>query len=248
MVRSPLERAYSYPDSTVGLEFTEMYGTYSVTGIGTATDTEVVIPPIYNGKPVTAIGSCAFRDCRKLLSVFVPEGVTSIGYGAFRDCRNLKGIFLPDSVDSICFGAFENCYSLKKVTIPNKIISIEGCLFKNCKALTSVIMSDKVTFIGEKAFDGCDCLKDIILGGVITIDINAFSRCKEMKSITLPKTLKTIEAYTFFSCFNLTHIIFKGTMMQWNAIKKCYRWDLCTADYTVHCSDGNIPKQPSNNK
>lgn len=35
-------------------------GTCSVSGIGTCTDTDVKIPPVYNEEKVTGIGDCAF--------------------------------------------------------------------------------------------------------------------------------------------------------------------------------------------
>lgn len=42
---------------------------YSVTGIGMATKTDIIIASEYNGKPVTSIGSNAFNDCSNITSV-----------------------------------------------------------------------------------------------------------------------------------------------------------------------------------
>ena len=43
--------------------------------------------------------------------------VTSIGHLAFRKCKGLTNISIPDSVTSIRLGAFFNCLSLVNVTI-----------------------------------------------------------------------------------------------------------------------------------
>ena len=53
-----------------GLEFVLYDNAYTVAGIGSCTDTDVVIPSEYNGLPVTSIGSAAFDDCRKLKTVY----------------------------------------------------------------------------------------------------------------------------------------------------------------------------------
>ena len=46
----------------------------------------VTVPSTLGGKPVTRIGSYAFRDFSGLTSVTIPDGVTSIGDGAFEEC------------------------------------------------------------------------------------------------------------------------------------------------------------------
>ncbi|MBQ7924255.1 MAG: leucine-rich repeat protein, partial [Clostridia bacterium] len=62
---------------------------YTVTGIGTCADTDIVIPSMYNGKPVTNIYDLAFRDCYGLTSVVIGDSVTSIGDWAFSGCSGL---------------------------------------------------------------------------------------------------------------------------------------------------------------
>lgn len=78
-------------------------------------DTEVVIPPEIEGKPVTSIRDWAFYKCSSLTSVTIPESVTSIGDYAFSYCSNLTSVTIPESVASIGYEAFKCCNSLKEV-------------------------------------------------------------------------------------------------------------------------------------
>ena len=48
---------------------------YSVTGIASATDTDIVIPSQYNGLPVIDIDLWAFHNCSSLRSVEIPAPV-----------------------------------------------------------------------------------------------------------------------------------------------------------------------------
>lgn len=60
---------------------------YTVVGIGTFTDTELIIPSEYRGLPVTAIAPQAFRGCKFIKRVTVPESVTEIEVRAFDGCE-----------------------------------------------------------------------------------------------------------------------------------------------------------------
>lgn len=57
------------------LEFklNEKTDTYAVTGIGSYTDTDVVIPSTYNSKAVTSIGNSAFYNCKSLTKLTIPD-------------------------------------------------------------------------------------------------------------------------------------------------------------------------------
>ena len=96
-----LERDYS-----VGLEY-EINATndgYVVTGIGTCTDSHVVIPEYYQDEytgielPVTEIGDRAFFEVTFIITVRCPGTIEEIGDKAFSGCVSLEEITLPDNV------------------------------------------------------------------------------------------------------------------------------------------------------
>ena len=55
--------------------------------ISISTADHLAIPRTLGGHPVKGVGKYAFRNCRRLTSVAIPESVTSVGEDAFRGCR-----------------------------------------------------------------------------------------------------------------------------------------------------------------
>lgn len=99
---------------------------YSVTGIGTCTGTDIVIPDVYNGKPVTAIGKGAFEDCCDLTTVELPSSLTRIGDDAFRSCSGLITVTIPSGVTSIGTYAFYGCDKLAEVVNNSDVVVKKG--------------------------------------------------------------------------------------------------------------------------
>ena len=194
--------------STEGLVFTRSDdGTqYSVTGY-TGTATEVYIPAVYEGLPVTSIGSSAFSGCSSLTSIAIPDSVTSIESYAFDSCSSLTSITIPDSVTSIESYAFYGCKALTSIEIPDSVTSIESCAFYGCKALTSIAIPDSVTNIGSSAFAYCSSLTSVTIdGSVIIIESYTFDSCSSLTSLTIPDSVTIIGEYAFYGCEALTSI------------------------------------------
>ena len=135
-----------------------VYVTYRGSSYSTYPDEysgNVVIPKTvtYGGKTysVTNIDQYAFRNCRGLTSVTIPESVTSIGGSAFYGCSGLASVNIPEGVTSIAGYTFEGCIGLLSVVIPNNVTSIESRAFYNTK-LKSLTIGAGVQSIGYDAF------------------------------------------------------------------------------------------------
>ena len=141
---------------TPGLVFTLINenSAYSITNY-TGTNTEVIIPSIYNGLPVIEVGEKAFYYHDSITSVNIAYRITSIGANAFEGCSALT---------SVTFG--EN----------SQLTTIEKAAFYLCKALVDFDIPDGVEKIGEKAFYRCTSYTGIALpDSVICIEVDAFT-------------------------------------------------------------------------
>lgn len=202
----------------------------SVTRIGSAAFSEcenlekVNIP---NG--VTIINQFVFYKCKGLKSVVIPAGVTKISTYAFKYCENLEGITIPQKVKIIGQQAFGDCKKIKKIVIPKSVNTIENSAFYNCVALKSVSVPDSITKIEGGAFSDTawlnskkngivyigkiaycvkgTCPKKVtIKSGTVLVTGGVFSRCENLESITLPKSLKHIGSFAFEGCTSLKSI------------------------------------------
>ena len=177
-------------DFSKGLEFklNSDNSSYSVIGIGTSTDTKLIIPNAYNGLPITSIGSSAFSGCNSLTSIKISKNVTNIGNMSFYSCTNLKEVIFGENsqLTSIDIGAFYDCTSLESIIIPNGVINIGSSAFLNCTNLKEVIFEEnsQLTSIGSMSFSNCKSVENIKLSNsVISIGSSAFLNCTSLKNI-----------------------------------------------------------------
>ncbi len=128
----------------------------------------------YGGKTysVTKIGQWAFRGCKNLASVTIPNSVTTIGDYAFYGCSNITAVTIPKSVTTIGYYAFQG-NGLYAVAIPNGVTSIGNGAFSGCKNLSSATIPSSVTTIGSYAFDGCSSLTSVYVGKETPVSINS---------------------------------------------------------------------------
>ena len=161
---------------------------YAVTGIGSCTDTDIVIPSKYKGLPVIIIGEEAFAACKNLKSIIIGNNVTSIGMAAFCYCESLTSITIPNGVTRIGDSAFYNCLNLENVNMSDNIHHIGNGVFENCygvkyneygnayylgnevnpflvlikakdTSITSLTIHENTVYIHSDAFENCQSLE-----------------------------------------------------------------------------------------
>ncbi|MBO5983110.1 MAG: leucine-rich repeat domain-containing protein [Clostridia bacterium] len=165
--------------------------------------------------------SGAFKDCKNLPGISIPEGVTNIS-GAFVDCTNLKEINIPESVTDMS-AAFHGCTSLVEANIPENIKDLGMWTFRDCESLEYIVIPDSVETIGYWAFGNCKSLTTVYVhegSNIKTLQNGVFDGCTSLRNIELASTLEYIGEYVFRDCDSLTDIWYDGTEEDWNAIEK----------------------------
>ncbi len=170
--------------------------TYNLLDDGTASlasyhgdATALEIPSSLDGHTVTEIGAFCFAFNDKLTSVTIPDTVTKIGSAAFYGCMLLADINIPDSVTELG----------------------EDEVFGDTPWLEN--RPDGILYIGKTLYMVIgECPEEVtVREGTEAIAFCAF--CDKnfndnttLKKVVLPDSLKTIGAYAFESCVNLSEI------------------------------------------
>ena len=213
---------------------------YSVTGIESLDNKDIIIPEVYNNLPVVEISAKAFSNIG-ITSVVIPDSVKSMGESAFFRSDYLKSVVIGNSVSSISNKAFQQCYRLESVVIGSSVTSIGESAFSQCGKLTSIIIPDSVQNIGYCAFFSCEKLESVVIGSSVTsIGECAFYSCTALIEIVIPKSVTTIGEMAFAENSNLTKISYEGTMDEWYAISKDSWWSEGIAATEIVCLDGNV--------
>lgn len=144
---------------------------------------------------VTYLGDSLFYDFNILENIKLPESLEQIGEYTFKNCTSLTNLILPDSITEIDGEAFSNCVSLGKVTLPKNLTLLGNGVFENCNAEIIFPASLKcIPIMGDNAVT-----KVNIPEGVKIIGEDAFWACSNLKEITLPSTITSIESGAFFN-------------------------------------------------
>lgn len=196
--------AESYGDYTYRLRTdSELTGTIEITGYS-GNNSELKIIDNINGNPVTRLADNAFKNCKNLTKVVVPDSVVNMGDYVFYGCVNLDEINIPDDMNYIGKYSFDNTKILNNQSETLKYI---GNWVIDCKNVEDVSIKNGTRGIAGRAFEYCTKLKNIIIPeGVVRISVDAFYYCSNLTSITLPDSLKYISWYAFGWCTNLESI------------------------------------------
>ncbi len=196
-------------------------GNYELTGIGTCTDTDIIVPATYEGVPVARVRYTAFENNTQITSVCFGENLYSVGNYVFRGCTSLRSVtflhtagfpedFQPSS-DWYGYHMFEGCTALEDLTLPTYILAPilnSNNFFGNLKHLTTTAGDTFPRLLNMSELETV-----VINEGVHTMEYGTFmwdptfsSNESHLTSVTLPESLTEIPGGAFCHCRALTSV------------------------------------------
>jgi hypothetical protein len=214
---------------------------YKVTDIGEkAFDSLSDIKNIYISKTVTRINRRAFYKCSGITEIRIPENVTSIGSQIFLGCDNLATVYYDSLYAPPEGGTFFNIDSIKKIVFGDNLTKIPNYICYNCDSIEEIILSKNTQIIGDYAFYYCTSLKKIdlpnglkntgwysflgsaitslIIPDTVTVIQNSFRDCASLEKVVFPSNLISVPDQTFYLCYNLNEVYYKGDELEWSAV------------------------------
>ena len=166
-------------------------------GMGAFSDTQLTRVNIPN--PDCEIGNSCFSNSQ-VSSVTLPQGMKRLGRHVFFYCTNLTNLTLPEGMEEIGMMCFGSC-GLTSVNLPNTMVKLDTCSLQD-NPFTSINLKN-VKYVGRQAFSQCINLTSVTSNGMLEeIDGAAFTRCPLTRAY-LPEGLQTIIMNAYFRCENL---------------------------------------------
>ena len=144
-----------------------------------------------------------------ITSVTIHDGATSIDSYAFQDCSNLTSISIPESVTLIGEDAFYGCSNLSNINIPESVIKIGGQAFGRTAWYNN--QPDGLIYINNVLYEYKGIMPENtnieVRNGTVSISSFAFESYKNLISITIPKSVTSIDNYAFQYCNSLKELV-----------------------------------------
>lgn len=235
--------------------------TYTVTELGlNAFSSCTELTSVSLPETLDKIGPSCFSTCTALTTITIPENVSSVSFSAFMRCSGLESLYfksyrsvpstgsnyflsVPEDlliyVPSVLLDEYKTRWS-EMTNIQPEPIEYNGLYYivdaNNQSAsvvqhpagaggydpLINIVVPEKINvydgsftveIIGKNAFYGCEDIKTVsIPNSIVSLDEYAFAYCKALTTITIPENVESIGDWAFYSCTGLESITCKATI------------------------------------
>ena len=153
---------------------------------------------------VSVIGERAFEECGNMLLSKLPDNLTIVKTHAFVGCSSMPLTSLPETITEIGSWAFSRCSNIRLSALPSILTMIEGGVFAHCPGVAPSELPANIHYIGDWAFINCvNFNPKNIPSGVKEIGKYAFQGCESLAWTSLPDGLLEIGSHAFWFCYEL---------------------------------------------
>ena len=216
--------------SPVHFELSPDGNSYTIKSLNHKIFNQISLPFTWHSKTVTSIADNVFASYNSLISISIPDTITNIGRNAFRACTHLMNISIPTSVTNIGEYAFYGCSKLVIYcsveskpsgwnntwasscpvvwNYPPNETADDGYIYTVINGLRLKLKDDEATVIWHP-FDtpNLSIPEKVKYKGmdyaVTGISDDAFSKCIDIKRVTVPKSITHIGENAFTDCKNI---------------------------------------------
>lgn len=171
---------------------------------------------------VTQIGQYAFYNCHNLQSVTIPDSVEYIFSYAFGYCTGLTNVTVGSGIKIMHIGAFVECTNLSYVNYTGTIDSWAEIDFKTGTGIPN--SSNPASFAGALHINN-ELVTTVNLTTATKISAYAFNEFKNITSVTMGDSVKSVGESAFYGCEQLTSVIFSNcsqTTIHSYTFSNCY--------------------------
>ena len=172
---------------------------------------------------VSGIGSSPFYNCRSLENINIDEAnkwyTTVDGVLYDKDKTELinypagkkdSSYVIPEGIRTIREKAFYGCLNLCELTIPDSVTEIESGAFE-CSSLISDEYGT-IKYVDDWVVGSGHTANVVLKDGTRGIAFEAFSCDEIIEKVTMPDTVKYINAYAFENCTNLSEVLLSSSL------------------------------------
>lgn len=188
-------------EASEGLEFeSNGDGTCTITGIGTCTDQNIVIPlESPNGDTVTLIGEYALYDLENVDSITLVNYTYEVDENAFQ-YGEFAAVNIIGGSPMINQSAFSSCEDLTSISFSDCNIQADEYAFFSCGKDADVTFTNCTGIIEDNAFQYGDFSSLTISNCELQIGESAFSSCEDLTSVVFADSTLETEEYAFYCC------------------------------------------------
>jgi hypothetical protein len=197
----------------------------------------------------TEIGKQAFYGCTAIKNINVQFGLETISDYAFENCTSLESFIIPASVENIGMNPFVSCTGLKDFGVDPDNAGfrfVNGALldadmytlicYSPANTAKEYAIPESVMVIGDGAFASSQFETFVFPDRFTEIPAYVFKNSKNLASITIPKSIESINEGAFYGCESLTSIDIPYTVMSLGD----YAFANCTSLATVNYEERKL--------